>query len=155
MFGESFIHSPATNKISSFDYFVPAGDITMSDDEGMWNRIIPGHFSWPSSVVYIDSIPYATRGEDGDYLWGSEYFSINSGETKTFVTANAFGYSKDEILIKMKYAEALYHSAFDTNAVKNSITITSQNYHKFVSGNETITWNSINSNGTVEILVQR
>ena len=151
MFGESFIHSPVTNKISSFDYFVPAGDITMSDDEGMWNRIIPGHFSWPSSVVYIDSIPYSTRGEDGDYLWGSEYFSINSGETKTFVNANAFGYSKDEILIKMKYAEALYHSAFDTNAVKNSITITSQNYHKFVSGNETISWDAINNIGTVEI----
>jgi hypothetical protein len=151
MFGESFIYTPVTNKIASFDYFVPAGDISMSDDDGMWSRITPGHITYPSSVVYIDSIPYATRGEDGDYLWGSEYFSINSGQSKRFVTASAFGYSKDEILLKMKYAEALYNSNFDTVAVKNSISITSHNYHKVVSGNETITWNSINSNGTVEI----
>ena len=151
MFGETFIHTPSTNKIASFDYFVPAGDITMSDDEAMWDRITPGHFTWPSSVNYIDSIPYATRGEDGDYLWGSEYFSAASGETKTFVTACAFGYSKDEILIKMRYAEALYHSNFDTLAVTNSVTVTSQSYHKVVSGNEIISWSSSNSSGTVEI----
>lgn len=52
----------------------------------------------------------------------------------------------------MKYAEALYNSNFDTIAVKNSITLTNLNYHKVVLGNETITWNSINSNGTVDIL---
>ncbi len=51
----------------------------------------------------------------------------------------------------MKYAEALYNSNFDTSAVKNSISLTSQTYHKIVSGNETITWNAVNSNGTVEI----
>jgi hypothetical protein len=151
MLGETFIHTPTSNKIASLDYFVPAGNITMSDDEGMWDRITPGQYMWPSSVVYIDSVPYAIRGEDGDYLWGSEYFSINSGETKRIVTASAFGYSKDEILLKMKYAEALYNSNFDTAAVKNSISITSQTYHKIVSGNEQITWNAINSNGTVEI----
>ena len=151
MLGESFICTPTTNKIASFDYFVPSGNITLSDDTNMWSRISPGYFTWPSSVNYIDSIPYATRGEDGDYMWGSEYFSINSGETKTFVTASAFGYSKDEILFKMKYAEALYNSNFDTVAVKNSISIISHNYHKTVSGNEVISWNAINSNGTVEI----
>lgn len=151
MFGESFLYTPTTNKIASFDCFVPASNITMSDDEDMWLRITPGHFMWPPSVSYIDSIPYATRGEDSDYLWGSEYFSINSGETKRFATASAFGYSKKEILLKMKYAEALYNSDFDTAAVSNSIVITSQNYHKIVSGDETITWNSINPEGTVEI----
>ena len=152
MFGESFIYTPTTNKIASFDYFVPAGAITMSDDEGMWDHITPGNYAWPSSVFYVDSIPHAVRGEDGDYLWGGEYFSINSTETKRIVTASVFGYSKAEILVKMKYAEALYNSNFDTVAVKNSISITSQTYHKIVSGNEAITWNSINSSGTVDIL---
>lgn len=151
MFGESFIYTPTTNIIASFDCFVPASNITMSDDENMWSRITPGHFIWPSSVNYIDSIPYAIRGEDGDYIWGSQYFSINSGETKKFATAVAYGYSKNEILLKMKYAEALYNSDFDTAAVTNSIVMTSQNYHKIVSGDETITWNNINSEGTVEI----
>jgi hypothetical protein len=151
MFGESFIYTPVTNKIASLNYFVPAGDITMSDDTQMWDRIKPGNYVWPGSVVYIDSIPYPIRGEDGDYMWGSEYFSINSGETKRFVTASVFGYLKDEILIKMKYAEALYNSSFDTAAVKTSVSLTSQTYHKVVSANEDITWNSLNSNGTVEI----
>ncbi len=151
MFGESFIYAPSTNQIASFDYFVPAGNITMSDDEAMWGRITPGQYNWPSSVNYIDSIPSATRGEDGDYLWGGNYFSLNSMETKRIVTASVFGYSKDEVLVKMKYAEALYNSNFDTVAVNNSISITSQTYHKVVSGNEAITWNAINSNGTVEI----
>jgi hypothetical protein len=151
MFGESFIYTPVTNKIASFQNFVPAGNITMADDYDMWSRLEPGFYQWPSSINYIDSIPYATRGEDSDYLWGSEYFSANSGETKRFVTASAFGYSKNKILLKMKYAEALYHSNFDTNAVVNSIAITSLAFHKIVSGNETITWNAVNSNGTVEI----
>ena len=44
MFGESFIHTPTTNKIASFDYFVPGSDITMSDDDNMWSRITPGNF---------------------------------------------------------------------------------------------------------------
>ena len=151
MFGESFIHAPMNNKIASFDGFVPSGNITMSDDEQMWSRITPGHFVWPSSVFLIDSVPFAIRGEDADYLWGSEYFSLNSGEIKRFVSAASFGYSKDEILVNMKYAEALYHSSFDTNAVQNSISITNPNYHKVVSVNETITWNALNSFGTVEI----
>ncbi len=51
----------------------------------------------------------------------------------------------------MKYAEALYHSNFDTNAVVNSITIKTPSFHKTLSGNETIAWNAVNSGGTVEI----
>ena len=155
MFGESFIYTPTTNKITSFQNFVPAADITMSNDLNMWNRLKPGFYQWPSSIVYVDSVPHATRGEDGDYLWGGEYFSINSGDTKTIVTALAFGYSKSEIYKKMKYAEALYNSNFDTTAVKNSITLTSLDYHKIVSGNESISWNSVNPNGSVEILYSK
>ena len=151
MFGETFINTPTTNKIASLNYFVPSGNITMSDDTQMWDRIKPGNYVWPGCAVYVDSVPYPIRGEDGDYLWGSEYFSINSGETKRFVTAATFGYSKNEILLKMKYAEALYYSNFDTNAVVNSIALTSHAFHKIVSGNETISWNSVISNGTVEI----
>lgn len=152
MFGETFLHSPSGTKIASHQYFVPAGGISMSDDLDMWNRMLPGYYQYPSSVFYQDSIPYPTRGEDGDYMWGGNYFPLNSMETKRIVTASVFGYNKSEILLKMKYAEALYNSNFDTNAVKNSITLTNLNYHKVVLGNETITWNSINSNGTVDIL---
>ena len=152
MFGETFIYSPTGTEIASYQNFVPAGSITLSDDYNLWSRMRPGFYDWPLSVYYQDSIPYSVRGEDGDYLWGGDYFSVNSMETKRIVTASVFGYSKGEILMKMRYAEALYNSNFDTSAVKNSITLTCLDYHKVVSGNENITWNSINSNGTVDIL---
>jgi len=152
MFGETFIHAPGGNKIASFRNFVPAGELTMANDEEIWNKLKPGNFSFPSSVYYLDSIPYAIRGEDGDYIYGGEYFSIDAGETKRIVTAVAFGYSKSEILKKIKYAEALYHSGFDTVAVVNSVHITNPSFHKTVFGNETITWSSPNSQGTVDIL---
>jgi len=151
MFGETFIYAPDGNKIASFRNFVPAGDIRMANDEEMWNKLKPGNYSYPSSVYYVDSIPYAIRGEDGDYMYGGEYFSIASGETKRIVTAVAFGYSKNEIIKKIKYAEALYHSGFDTATVVNSVQITNPAFHKTVSGNETINWNSLNSQGTVDI----
>lgn len=151
MYGESFIHTPTTNKIASYEYFVPGGSISMSDDEAMWKKITPGTFKYSSSVSFTDSIPYAIRGDDGDYIWGGEYFSLDAGGTKRIVTVAVFGYNKDEILRKTKYAEALYHSDFDTTKVTNSISITSQTYHKIASGVETINWNFVNSNGTVEI----
>jgi hypothetical protein len=102
MFGETFIHAPGGNKIASFRNFVPAGELTMANDEEIWNKLKPGNFSFPSSVYYLDSIPYAIRGEDGDYIYGGEYFSIDAGETKRIVTAVAFGYSKSEILKKIR-----------------------------------------------------
>ncbi|MEJ5263607.1 MAG: T9SS type A sorting domain-containing protein [Ignavibacterium sp.] len=152
MFGESFIHSPVGNKIASFRNFVPAGNITMANDDEMWNNLKTGNFLFPSSVFYVDSIPYAINGEDGDYMYGSEYFSIDSGQTQRIVTAIAFGYSKNEVLKKIRYAEALYHSDFDTNAVVNSAQITNPSFHKIISGNETINWTSNSSQGTVDIL---
>ena len=152
MFGETFLYSPTGNEIASYQNFVPAGDIQLSDDYNMWSRMLPGFYQYPSSVFYQDSVPYPIRGEDGDYLWGGNYFPLNSMETKRIVTASVFGYNKSDILLKMKYAEAIYNSNFDTSAVKNSITLTSLSYHKIVAGNETITWNSINSNGSVDIL---
>lgn len=152
MFGESFIHTPTNNKIASFENFVPAGMISMADDEAMWGRITPGTYNYPSSIVYIDSVPYATRGEDGDYIWGGEYFSLNASETKRVVTAVAFGESQGEILRKIKLAEALYHSNFDLGPAFNTVQITSHLTHRTVSGNDIITWNSNNPNESVQIL---
>jgi hypothetical protein len=93
-FSESIISSPDNGGIAGFDYFVPADYTVMSNDEAMWNSIIPGKTQFPASVTYdADSIPHASHGEDGDYLFGSGYFPMNAGETKRIVTAVAFGYS--------------------------------------------------------------
>ena len=152
MFGQRIISSPNSNTITSFDYFVPAGNITMSNDEEMWWRLKPGFLSVPASVYYDpDSIPHAIRGEDGDYMYGSGYFNLNSGETKRIVNVISFGYNKDEILLKSKIAEALYHSNFDTAAIHNVISISNPINHQTISGNYNIIWNSNNQNGSVEI----
>ncbi len=151
-FGEAFIQAPSTNKIASFNYFVPAGDITMSDDEEMWNRQQPGLYNYPSTVIWQDSIPIVTTGEDGDFMWGSDYFTLDAGETKRFASVLAFGYTNGEVLNKIRLAEALYHSNFDTLAIHQVVTLTSHSYHKTVNGIETIEWQSQNSGGTVEIL---
>ena len=73
--------------LTSFQYFVPAGDVTMSDDVDMWSRLTPGYFDVPTSVV--NNVP--TRGEDGDFMYGSGYFPLLPGKTERFSLALAFG----------------------------------------------------------------
>ena len=56
--------------LTSFDYFVPSGDYPMSDDEELWNKLSPGFFDVPESIVNGEP----TSGEDGDFIFGSGYF---------------------------------------------------------------------------------
>ncbi|MGE5797057.1 MAG: T9SS type A sorting domain-containing protein [Ignavibacteria bacterium] len=152
MFGEKLLLAPDNNSFASFDYFVPLSNLAMGDDDVLWQKMRPGIFSYPPSIVFENSIPYAIKGENGDYLYGTGYFSLDSGETKRIAASLAFGYSKDEILLKTKLAEALFNSGFDTAAVHNAVEITSPSYHQEISGTYNIKWNSINTVGTVEIL---
>lgn len=150
--GQSIISSPNDNTITSVEYFVPSDNISFLNDQNLWQRLRPGYFDFPSSVQFgPDSIPYALRGEDGDYIFGSGYFSLNSGETKRVVNAITFGNSKTETIIKAKRAEALFFSGFDTLAIHNSVMLTSFPYFITVSGNFNITWGSNFPNGKVEI----
>lgn len=55
----------------------------MSDDPNMWTRLLPGYFDVPSSIVNN----VATRGEDGDFLYGSGYFPLLAGRTERFSLA--------------------------------------------------------------------
>ena len=72
--------------LTSFQYFVPAGDITMSDDANMWRRMLPGFFQVPSSIVNNEAI----RGEDGDFIYGTGYFPLLPGKTERFSLALGF-----------------------------------------------------------------
>ncbi len=89
----------------------------MGDDEDMWNRMLPGFYEYPNSVTWQDSIPTAIRGEDGDHIWGSDYFTLDAGETKRIASVLVFGYTNEEVLDKIRLAEALYYSNFDTTLV--------------------------------------
>lgn len=144
--------SSVKNKIASYWYYVPANNITMSNDEGMWSNFLPGQFRYPTSVVMpADSIPYAIRGEDGDAAWASDYFNLASGETKIVTKALAAGYTSGEVMMKLKQAEAFANSGFDHLVMKQNIMLTSLNHYSIISDNFPVTWNTDAPGGTVEI----
>ena len=141
--GETFLQSPVHNKINSFQYFIPAGSITLSQAEEMWKRLT----DFPSGIQPIDT----ARGEDGDYIYGSEAFSLNSGETKRVASALVFGNDKQDVLSKTQLAEILWNNNFDTKNIFNKVSFLQPSFHKQLSGIENIKWNSVNSGGYVDI----
>ncbi len=81
------IHESDMIGLTSFEYFVPAGNISMANDEGLWQRMIPGFFKVPTN--FVNNV--ATRGEDGDFIYGSGYFPLPAGKTERFSLALFYG----------------------------------------------------------------
>ncbi|MBD3384236.1 hypothetical protein GF407_04840 [candidate division KSB1 bacterium] len=73
--------------LTSFEYFTPARDFSMADDEDLWNRLAPGFFKVPESIV--NNKPQ--RGEDGDFIYGSGYFPLPAGATRRISLALVYG----------------------------------------------------------------
>jgi hypothetical protein len=95
--------------LTSFQYFVPAGDIAMSNDPDMWGRMLPGFFQVPSSIVNNVAI----RGEDGDFLYGSGYFPLLAGKTERFSLALAFGSDYRAVLKTKQIAQTIYNANYN------------------------------------------
>lgn len=106
--------------LTSFQYFVPAGDVTMSDDVDMWSRLTPGYFDVPTSVV--NNIP--TRGEDGDFMYGSGYFPLLPGKTERFSLALAFGDDLPAILKTKQIAQTIYNANYNFPKPPTKPTVT-------------------------------
>ncbi len=73
--------------LTSFQYFTPASDIGLGEDEDLWKRLAPGFFDVPRSI--INNRPQ--RGEDGDFMYGSGYFPLLAGRTERFSLALVYG----------------------------------------------------------------
>lgn len=73
--------------LTSFQYFTPASDVTLGDDEDLWKRMAPGFFDVPKSI--INNRPQ--RGEDGDFIYGSGYFPLLAGNIERFSLALVYG----------------------------------------------------------------
>lgn len=95
--------------LTSFEYFVPAGDITMSDDVDLWDRLTPGFFEVPSSIVNNVAI----RGEDGDFMYGAGYFPLLPGKTERFSLALAFGSDFEAVLKTKQIAQTIYNANYN------------------------------------------
>ena len=106
--------------LTSFQYFVPAGDITMSDDEDMWRRLKPGYFDVPSSIVGN----VATKGEDGDFIFGSGYFPLLPGKTERFSLALGFGEDYPGAVKTKKIAQTIYNANYNFPRPPDKPTVT-------------------------------
>jgi hypothetical protein len=95
--------------LTSFEYFVPAGDITMSNDFQMWGRLTPGYFEVPTSIQNNVAI----RGEDGDFMYGSGYFPLLPGKTERFSLALAFGDDFNAVLKTKRVAQTIYNANYN------------------------------------------
>ncbi len=100
--------------LTSFEYFAPANQIAMADDEDLWRRLAPGFFEVPESIV--NNMP--ERGEDGDFIYGSGYFPLRAGETKRFSLALVYGdgggpaVEIDDLLKNRETVQQIYDSDY-------------------------------------------
>ena len=141
--GETFLQAPGNNRIANYNYFSPSGAISMSNQIDMWNRLT----KFPNASRASDTL----TGEDADYIYGSNIFSLNSGETKRIVTALVFGNDKQDVLSKTQLALALWNNNFKVENVNNRISILEPVSHNILKGTETISWTSNYSGGYVDI----
>lgn len=73
--------------LTSFLYFTPANDVPLGDDELMWEKMQPGYFAVPKSIV--NNRP--EYGQDGDFIYSSGYFPLISKKTERFSLALVYG----------------------------------------------------------------
>ncbi len=108
-FDSKDIHESDQLGLTSFDYFVPSTDIDMSDENEMWSRLQPGRFDVPESIVKNR----ATRGEDGDFIFGSGYFPLLPGKTERFSMALVFGDDYDAVVRSKNIAQLIYDANYN------------------------------------------
>ncbi|MDZ7797855.1 MAG: hypothetical protein U5N56_12860 [Candidatus Marinimicrobia bacterium] len=94
--------------LSSFNYFTPAGDYPMADDDELWEWLIPGYFDVPSTIQNGEPI----AGEDGDFIYGSGYFPLRPGETQRFSLALAYGRDLDDLYKNRQTVQKIYDSDY-------------------------------------------
>ncbi len=106
--------------LTSFQYFVPAGDVQMADDIDMWARMKPGFYDVPASIVGNVAI----RGEDGDFIFGSGYFPLLPGKTERFSLALGFGDDFNGAIKTKKVAQIIFDANYNFPKPPEKPTIT-------------------------------
>lgn len=94
--------------LTSFNYFTPANEFPMEDDEKLWEWLKPGYFDVPNSIV--NNQPVA--GEDGDFIYGSAYFPLRAGQTERFSLALVYGNDIQDLLKNRKTVQDIYDSDY-------------------------------------------
>ncbi len=106
--------------LSSFDYFVPAGEIAMADDEDMWRRMRPGFFDVPET--FVNGRP--TQGEDGDFVYSSGYFPLTPDQTERMSLALIYAWTLDDMVKKLRTVQKIYNSDYRFPIAPDKPTLT-------------------------------
>ena len=112
--------------LTSFQYFTPAREVDLSDDEDLWDRVSPGLFEVPESIVNNEPI----QGEDGDFFYGSGYFPLLAGETKWFSLALVYGEGGgptveiDDLMKNRKTVQKIYDADYRFPPAPDKPTLT-------------------------------
>ncbi|MCB2210637.1 hypothetical protein KQI52_00830 [bacterium] len=101
--------------LTSFDYFDidSASELRLRNDNDMWNRMKPGN---------IDVVP--GRAMDGDFMYGSGYFPLPSGNTQRFSTALFFGEDSVDVFLNKKTVQQIYDSNYNFARPPEKPTVT-------------------------------
>ncbi len=106
--------------LTSFNYFTPAGDIPMHNDEALWDMMEPGYFDVPASIQNGQPI----AGEDGDFVYSSGYFPLQAGQTERFSIGLLYGEDQPDLLKNLSTVKNIYDSdyRFPTAPLKPTVS---------------------------------
>ncbi len=95
--------------LTAFNYFAPAGDFPMRNDEELWEMMAPGYFDVPSSIQ--DGKPIG--GEDGDFIYSSGYFPLQAGQTERFSIGLLYGTDQNDLLRNLNTVKDIYDNEYN------------------------------------------
>lgn len=130
--------------LTAFNYFEPAGDLPMKNDEELWNMMAPGYFDVPSSIQ--NGQP--TGGEDGDFIYSSGYFPLLAGQTERFSIGLLYGTDKSDLLKNLETVNDIYDNdySFPSAPLKPTVTATAGD------GYVTLYWNRLSEESIDPVL---
>ncbi|RMD96864.1 MAG: hypothetical protein D6814_10615 [Calditrichaeota bacterium] len=115
--------------LTSFEYFAPANQIQLANDENLWQRLSPGFFEVPN--IFINNI--ATRGEDGDLLYGSGFFPLPAKKVQRFSMALVYGIDFDDLIRNKRTVQEIFDNNYTFAKPPELPTVTA------VPGNKKVT----------------
>jgi hypothetical protein len=90
--------------LSSFFYFTPPGAVRMNDDIRLWQTLTPGFFTTNAEL----DAQQRGGGIDGDFVFGSGYFTFEPGEILRFSVALVFGMDLEQITNNVVSVQEIY-----------------------------------------------
>lgn len=146
--GEALLQSASNGAIGGYLCFTPSNNIPLGSDEEMWKRLTPGFYSTPTSIVNDTMVLF---GQDEDYMFGSQYFSLASKTKTRIVSAIAYNFETPTIFQKIKLGKVLANKNFDLPLLLSQISLPQFATPQTLIGTTQIQWPVNNSAGTVEI----